>query len=147
MEGIIFCGIQAAGKSTFYSHHFLQTHLRISMDLLRTRNREQRFLNLCLKTGQRFVVDNTNPSAKERRRYTEPALAANFSLTAYYFEISMAEAIRRNAGRPGKARIPEKGIGGTRKRLEVPKPEEGFSQIYKVQLHPNNYFSVAEIRY
>lgn len=145
MEGIIFCGIQAAGKSTFYSYHFLQTHLRISMDLLRTRNRERRFLDLCLQTGQRFVIDNTNPSIEERKRYIEPALAANFRLTGYYFEISMGEAIRRNARRFGKARIPAKGIGGTRKRLEVPTLEEGFEQIYKVQLHPNNYFSVTEI--
>lgn len=144
MEGIIFCGIQAAGKSTFYSDHFLQTHLRISMDLLRTRNRERRFLELCLQTGQRFVIDNTNPSTEERKRYIEPALAAGFRLTAYYFEISVGEAIRRNAGRSGRARIPEKGIGGTRKRLEVPKLEEGFKRLYKVQLHPNNYFSVAE---
>ena len=144
MEGIIFCGIQAAGKSTFYSHHFLQTHLRISMDLLRTRNRERRFLELCLQTGQRFVIDNTNPTAAGRKRYTEPALAANFLLSAFYFEISMGEAIRRNSARSGKARIPEKGIGGTRKRLEVPTLEEGFSRLFKVQLHPNNYFSVAE---
>lgn len=144
MEGIIFCGIQAAGKSTFYSHHFLQTHLRISMDLLRTRNRERRFLELCLQTGQRFVIDNTNPTAEERERYTKPALAANFRLNAYYFEISVGEAIRRNSARSGKARIPEKGIGGTRKRLEVPTLEEGFSRLFKVQLHPNNYFSVAE---
>lgn len=145
MEGIIFCGIQAAGKSTFYSHHFLQTHLRISMDLLRTRNRERRFLELCLQTGQRFVIDNTNPTAEERKRYIAPALAAGFRLSAYYFETSVGEAIRRNAGRSGKARIPPKGIGGARKRLEIPQLEEGFSRLFKVQLHPNNFFSVAEM--
>ncbi len=145
MEGIIFCGIQAAGKSTFYSHHFMQTHLRISMDLLRTRNRERRFLDLCLQTRQPFVIDNTNPSAEERCRYIEPALAAGFRLTAYYFDISMGEAIRRNAARSGRAKIPVKEIGGTRKRLEVPKLEEGFSRLYTVQLQPNNYFTVAEI--
>lgn len=144
MEGIIFCGIQASGKSTFYSYHFMQTHLRISMDLLRTRNREKRFLDLCLQTSQRFVIDNTNPTAEDRKRYLAPALAAGFRMSAYYFETSMEEAIWRNAGRSGKARIPVKGIGGTRKRLEVPKLEEGFKRIFKVQLHANNYFSVAE---
>ncbi|WP_017730534.1 AAA family ATPase [Nafulsella turpanensis] len=145
MEAIIFCGIQASGKTTFYSHHFLQTHLRISMDLLRTRHREKKFLDLCLQAGQRFVIDNTNPTAEERRRYIEPALAARFRLTGFYFETSMGEAIRRNAGRTGKARIPAKGIGGTRKRLEVPLLSEGFERLYKVQLQPNNFFSVEEL--
>ena len=145
MEGIIFCGIQASGKSTYYSYHFLQTHLRISMDLLRTRHREKKFLDLCLQTGQRFVIDNTNPTAEERRRYIEPALAAKFRLTGYYFEISMGEAIRRNSSRHGKAQIPVAGIGGTRKRLEVPQLSEGFDRIYKVQLQPNNFFSVEDL--
>lgn len=145
MEAIIFCGIQASGKSTFYSQHFLQTHLRISMDLLRTRHREKRFMELCLQTGQRFVVDNTNPTAEERSRYIEPALVARFKLIGYYFEISMPEAIRRNANRAGKARIPVAGIGGTLKKLETPRLSEGFDRLYKVQLHLNNSFSVEEL--
>lgn len=145
MEGILFCGIQASGKSTFYSHHFLQTHLRLSMDLLRTRHREKKFLDLCLQTGQRFVIDNTNPTAEERKRYIEPALAAGFRLSCFYFEVSMVEAIRRNSGRQGKAKIPVAGIGGTLKRLEVPRLSEGFERLYMVQLHPNNFFSVEEL--
>ncbi|MDL2321544.1 ATP-binding protein, partial [Desulfosarcina sp. OttesenSCG-928-B08] len=66
MEAIIFCGIQASGKSTFYLERFFKTHVRISLDLLRTRNRENRFLSLCLETGQHFVVDNTNPTRSDR---------------------------------------------------------------------------------
>jgi hypothetical protein len=34
---------------------------------LRTGHRERRFLETCLETGQRFVVDNTNATAAERR--------------------------------------------------------------------------------
>jgi predicted kinase len=62
MEAVIFCGIQGAGKSTFFKKHFFQTHVRISLDLLRTRHREKVFLTACLESGQRFVVDNTNPT-------------------------------------------------------------------------------------
>ncbi|MEN3294973.1 MAG: hypothetical protein V7642_4226, partial [Burkholderiales bacterium] len=40
MEMLLFIGIQASGKSTFYKERFFDTHVRISMDLLRTRNRE-----------------------------------------------------------------------------------------------------------
>lgn len=34
MEGILFIGIQASGKSTFYKERFFNSHLRISLDLL-----------------------------------------------------------------------------------------------------------------
>ena len=48
MEAIVFVGIQASGKSTFYRERFFATHVRISLDLLRTRHREGRFLQTCL---------------------------------------------------------------------------------------------------
>lgn len=60
MEAVIFCGVQASGKSGFYRERFFRTHVRVSLDLLRTRHREKLFLHLCLESGQRFVVDNTN---------------------------------------------------------------------------------------
>lgn len=145
MEAIIFCGIQASGKSTYYQQHFFHSHVRISMDLLRTRNRERRFLELCLQSGQRFVIDNTNPSAEERSRYIIPARNARFKVIGYFFESQLQEAIRRNAGRLGKARIPEKGIGGTRKRLEIPTLAEGFDLLYKIRLSPDNRFSIEEV--
>ncbi|MEL6944740.1 MAG: ATP-binding protein, partial [Bacteroidota bacterium] len=36
MQAILFIGIQASGKSTFYKERFFNTHVRISMDLLNT---------------------------------------------------------------------------------------------------------------
>ena len=73
MEAILLCGVQGSGKTTLYRDHFIDTHVRVSMDLLRTRSREEAFVNLCLQTQQRFVVDNTNPTVAERRRYIAPA--------------------------------------------------------------------------
>jgi len=69
MEAVVFCGIQASGKTTYYARHFLHTHVRISLDLLRTRHRETLFLEACLETQMRFVADNTNPTREERARY------------------------------------------------------------------------------
>jgi predicted kinase len=40
MQAIIFMGIQACGKSTFYHHKFALTHVRINLDMLKTRHRE-----------------------------------------------------------------------------------------------------------
>ena len=73
MEAVIFVGLQGAGKSTFYRERFFDTHLRISLDLLRTRHRERRLLQFCVETGLRFVVDNTNPTRAERAVYIRAA--------------------------------------------------------------------------
>ena len=146
MEAIIFCGVQASGKSTYYQQHFFQTHVRISMDLLRTRNRERRFMELCLQTGQRFVIDNTNPSIEERSRYIGSAKEAGFQIVGYFFESLLPDAIRRNEGREGKARIPAKGVGGTYKRLQIPSLAEGYDKLYKVKLTPDHRYLIEEIQ-
>ena len=71
MEAVILCGIQASGKTRFFRDRFLDTHVRISRDLLRTAHRERRFLELCFETGQRFVVDKTNATPAHRRPYVD----------------------------------------------------------------------------
>ena len=76
MEAVIFVGLQGAGKSTFYRERFFATHLRINLDMLKTRHREGRFLQACIETRQPFVVDNTNPTRAERQVYIEAAKQA-----------------------------------------------------------------------
>jgi predicted kinase len=136
VEAVILCGIQAAGKTSFYRDRYLDTHVRISLDLHRTRHREALFLETCLRSGQRFVVDNTNPTADERRRYTVPALAAGFRLVACLVDVSADEALARNARRPAAQRIPVAGLLGTRKRLEPPAVAEGFDEVWLVRHGP-----------
>ncbi|HEV2757762.1 MAG TPA: AAA family ATPase [Actinomycetota bacterium] len=130
MEAVIFCGVQASGKSTFYADRFFDSHVRINLDMLRTRNRERLLLRACLDARQPFVVDNTNPTAAERRAYLDPALAAGFRAVCYFFEVSTREAIGRNQHRVRQ--VPVFGILGTYKRIEPPSLEEGFAQIFKV---------------
>ncbi len=142
MEAVILVGIQASGKSTFYKQRFFDTHVRISRDLLRTRNRESQLLDACIRTQQPFVIDNTNPLAEERARYILPARAARFRVVCYFFRTETRAAIARNARREGRARIPIPGILGTYKKLQEPGPEEGFDEIYLVTLTPENEFVV-----
>lgn len=143
MQTIIFIGIQATGKSTFYKKEFFGTHVRISLDLLRTRHREQVFLQACLQTQQRFVVDNTNPTIEERQRYIHMAQAMKYEVIGYYFESKIKEAIERNSSRSGKALIPERGIMGTYNRLEIPSLSEGFDKLFYVKLADNSEFEVT----
>jgi len=134
MEAVIFCGIQATGKSTFYKERFFNSHVRISLDLLKTRHRERLFLQTCLESQQPFVIDNTNLTKAERSRYISLAKAAKYKVTCYYFQSKIAEALERNARRIGKARIPDLGIKGAYNRLELPTSDEGFDQMFYVEI-------------
>jgi predicted kinase len=130
MEAVVLCGVQGSGKTTLYRERFLDTHVRVSMDLLRTRSREAAFLELCLQTRQPFVVDNTNPTPADRARYVEPARAAGFTVIGYLVEVDAAEALARNAERAGRARIPVSGVVGTARALQRPTLEEGFDELW-----------------
>jgi predicted kinase len=130
MEAVVFCGVQGSGKTTLYGDRFVETHVRVSMDLLRTRSREAAFVRLCLDRGQRFVVDNTNPTPADRRRYVEPARAAGFRVIGYLVEVDRSLALARNAVRTGRARVPVAGVVGTGHRLLRPTPEEGFDELW-----------------
>lgn len=142
MQAIIFIGIQATGKSTFYKQKFFGSHVHISLDLLRTRHREKVFLEACLQTQQPFVVDNTNPTHQNRQRYIELAKARNYEVVGYYFESKIKDAITRNNQRSGKACIPEKGIKGTYNQLVLPSFTEGFDQLFFVRFNKEGDFEV-----
>jgi predicted kinase len=139
MEVVVLCGVQGSGKTTLYRDRFLATHVRVSMDLLRTRAREAAFVALCLQTRQPFAVDNTNPTVAERRRYVEPARAAGFRVIGYLVEVDAAEALARNAERTGRARVPAAGLLGTAKRFVRPTPEEGFDELWHATAAPGGW--------
>jgi predicted kinase len=142
MQAIIFVGIQATGKTTFYNQRFLNTHVRISLDLLKTRNRETKFLETCILTQQRFVVDNTNPTAEVRKRYIDLAQKAGYEIIGYYFQSQSEKAVERNSSRDPSAQIPIKGILGTYNQLELPSYVEGFDALYYVSITDDNNFNV-----
>lgn len=52
MEAVIFVGLRGAGKTTFYQERLFATHLRLSLDMLKTRHRERRLLQACLDARQ-----------------------------------------------------------------------------------------------
>ncbi|RYU97491.1 AAA family ATPase [Emticicia agri] len=143
MQAIIFCGIQATGKSTFYKKHFFRTHVHISLDLLKNRHREDVFLQACLSTQQAFVVDNTNPTKAEREKYILAARQRKYKVIGYYFKSDVKDALYRNAFREGKENIPEVGIRGTYKKLEVPDLTEGFDKLYIVEIKDDDFLVKA----
>lgn len=144
MEAIIFIGIQATGKSTFYKERFFDTHIRINLDMLKTRHREEILIRACLGAKQPFVIDNTNPTIEDRARYILPARAAGFRVSGYYFQSSSKDAIDRNNNRPQAERVPEKGIRGTFNKLQMPSLDEGFDRLFYVKINEASAFVVEE---
>ncbi|MGF1528474.1 MAG: AAA family ATPase [Candidatus Competibacterales bacterium] len=145
MEGVIFMGLQASGKSSFYLARFYHTHLRLNLDMLKTRHREKRLFEACLEAKQSLVIDNTNPTPADRARYIPALGAAGFAVVGYYFRSSLAECLGRNAQRQGKTRILEVGVRATHGKLVRPRYAEGFDRLYYV-VAKDGQFQVKEWR-
>ena len=132
MECVIFVGVQASGKSAFFKARFADTHVRLNLDMLKTRTREKRFFELCLETNQACVIDNTNPTLADRARYIAAAKARGFRLIGYFFDVPVRDALARNAKREAGQRVPAPGVLGTAKRLQRPTFAEGFDELHCV---------------
>lgn len=144
MQAIVFMGIQASGKSSFYKERFFHTHVRINLDMLRTRRREALLVSACLEGKTPFVMDNTNVVRAERATLIAQARQAGFSVVGYFFQSRVAESLERNARREGKQCVPRLAILGTSKRMELPSKAEGFEALFFVRLSEMEKFEVEE---
>jgi hypothetical protein len=77
--------------------------------------------------------------------HIDAARAAGFRVIGYYFESRVGDALVRNGVRPVENRIPEIGIRGTSARLELPRRNEGFDELYYVRIAESG-FDVLEWR-
>jgi predicted kinase len=144
MELVIFIGIQCSGKSAFYKERFIDTHIRINLDMLKTRNREKIIFLSCLEAKQPVVIDNTNPTATDRRGYIPAAKQAHFKIVGYHFTNILTSCLNRNELRR-ESKIPVEAIVATSNRLEPPEFSEGFDAIYEVEIDDSGEFRVTEI--
>jgi predicted kinase len=133
MTVVILCGLQGSGKSSFCREFFWNTHVRLSLDVIGTRAKEQILVHACLAAMQPFVIDNTNTTAKQRQHYAALAHASGFSVDCYHLLTPLEECLRRNDARAGNDRIPEIGIRGAAAKFEPPNPSEGFDRLFHVR--------------
>lgn len=145
MQLIIFTGIQASGKSSYYLLNLYHSHLRINLDMLKTRYRENILFEAGLSSKTKIVIDNTNPRIEDRARYIQRALNAGFEVISYFFDTDLDSALNRNALRLAKANIPEVGVRATYKKLQQPTFSEGFDQMYLIKIIGNGEFSFLPI--
>jgi len=146
MECIIFTGLQASGKSTFFLEKFYKTHMRLNLDMLKTRHRENIFLEACVEGKQKVVIDNTNPTDEVRQKYIELFKKNHFKIVGYYFESDLEACLERNALREGKENIPPRGVKATYYKMTKPTFSEGYDELYSVKIE-NNKMLVTEIKY
>ena len=112
--------------------------------MLRTRHRERLLVAACIEAKQRFVVDDNNVTREERAAYIFPAKAAGFSVSGYFFQSRVREALERNRLRPEPARVPDKAVLGMSGRLELPAVAEGFDRLHFVRLLDAGGFLVED---
>jgi hypothetical protein len=73
-QAVIFVGMQASGKTSFYRQRFFETHLRISLDMARTRQRVVAYF--FLTSLQDAIRRNRQRTGKQS--VPVPAIAATF---------------------------------------------------------------------
>lgn len=135
----IFVGVQASGKSTFYNKYFIDYYIRLNMDMLKTRHRENILLKACLNSKSNFIIDNTNPTVEDRKKYIDLIKDHKFMYTieCYYFVSSLENCLDRNRNRI--PRVPDIAIYGTHGKLKMPTYEEGFDSIHDVFIDNNKF--------
>ena len=141
-QAVIFIGIQASGKTTFYNRMMsngFYTH--ISLDELHTRNKETLAITECLESGRSFVVDNTNPEISDRAVYIQKAKEYDYHIVGVFFQSIVKDCVKRNGERGGD--IPSKAIACTSNKLQLPSYLEGFDELYFVRIN-NNDFEISK---
>jgi predicted kinase len=138
VELVVFVGLQASGKSTFYASRYRATHVHVSKDLFgRARHKHEKQMRLvteAIRSGRSVVVDNTNPRKADRAELVALAREHGARPIAVSFTASVGECLQRNATREGKARVPAVAIYTTAKKLEPLSRDEGFDEVLEVRL-------------
>lgn len=146
VELIIFVGLQASGKSTFYRARFAATHELVSKDLFRNNKnpnrRQTQLIEAALEAGSPVVVDNTNPAVEERQLLIQLGHEYEAKVVGYYFESHLRQCLRRNRQRTGKEQVPDVALYATAKKLTRPSYSEGFDELYGVRITGDSAFEV-----
>jgi predicted kinase len=148
LELIMFIGLQASGKSSFFHRHFSATYTYVSKDLLRNNGRparrQQQLIEEALQARLSVVVDNTNVTLESRAELIHSGRLYNATIIGYYFEPQVSRCLERNRQRTGKARVPDVAIFATLKKLVRPSYQEGFDRLFYVRIADDGAFEISD---
>ncbi len=122
-----------AGKSTYYRARYSH-YVHVSKDAFPPHARDKQArqdaaIRAALASGRSVVVDNTNVTVADRARIIAIAREFGARVVGVYFEVSTRDAVARNEGREGRAKVPKVAIFTAAKRLVAPALDEGFDQL------------------
>ena len=110
----------------------------VSKDLMKSSRdragKQTRLIEEALGTGRCVVVDNTNPTVEDRAAIIEIAVRSGARIVGYYFGTDIAEALRRNAKRAGRACVPDIAIRIIEAKMTRPRYDEGFDELRVVRI-------------
>ena len=148
-ELVIFVGLQASGKTSFYRSFLKPTHTLVSKDSLRSKRergkRQQALIRAAMSARQNVVVDKTNPPAEDRRPLIDHGNEYQYRLIAVYFDASIEECMARNALRVGRDKVPEVGLRVTSRLLVRPAFSEGYHAVLRVRPLPGGDFETTDV--
>jgi predicted kinase len=147
VELVIFVGLQASGKSTFFCERFAATHEHVSKDLFRNNRdparRQAQLIEAALGRGVPVVVDNTNPTVEDRRSPIRLGRRFGAKIVGYYFDSTVRQSVGRNRQRTGADQVPDVAVYATAKKLERPSCQEGFDELFRVRMTEDSTFEVT----
>jgi bifunctional polynucleotide phosphatase/kinase len=144
-EMILFVGGPGSGKSTFWSK-YLSDYTRVNNDTLKTKEKCMKVAREALDAGKSCVIDNTNPDADTRSRYTNIAKEKKVPIRCFFFDYDKTICMHNNKQRKLNThrkhfskKVGDVIIHTYYKKLEPPKLTEGFSEIKKISFIPGPF--------
>jgi bifunctional polynucleotide phosphatase/kinase len=137
---IIFCGLPASGKSSFYSNHLERLgYSYVSRDQLKTMDKCYKRLEKLLEKKQNCVIDNINVENASRLKWI--SICNKFSATPllFYFDIKVEQALHNNIFRRligSNSPVTDLVIRTQNKNFVKPNVNEGFESIFKINFVP-----------
>ena len=142
---VLMMGIPASGKSTFYQKRLSADCVRVNLDTLKTRERENELISRCFSEGKSFAIDDTNVTRALRSGFIVWAKLYGYRVVGYFMRSRVQECVKRNQQRTGDARIPDTAIANMSNKLQIPCRSEGFDELFFVEIKDGD-FLIAEWR-
>ncbi|MEA2271214.1 MAG: hypothetical protein QOC64_3824 [Solirubrobacteraceae bacterium] len=142
MQAIILCGPAGTGKTALYRDRWLETHVRLNLELMHGLEREGVHFTTCLETRQDFVVDDRNATPADRARYAVPAREAGYLVVCCLVD-GASKGTRAGAQPPARIPAPPSLIAGP--RFVAPTAAEGFDEIMRARPDPDGGWAIEEI--